>query len=142
LNFIFFSQYKLASKLVAEDPKERQFLMIFGGSSVTAGHDNYFRESYPLVFERRMSPAFKALGINLIVHNIAQGSNDCFPYNFCYEAMGGSNFDWIGWEQSYNCGRDNGVFETIARVAAWGKAVMHYSASGGFIPENCKPSKV
>lgn len=89
-----------------------------------------------------MVPAFRALGINLIVHNIAQGSNDCFPYNFCYEAMGGENPDWIGWEQSYNCGRDNGVFEMIARVAAWNKAVMHYSASGGFIPETCKSSKV
>ncbi len=36
----FSIQYKLASKLVAEDPVNRSFLMIFGGSSVTAGHDN------------------------------------------------------------------------------------------------------
>ena len=52
-----------------------KFLMLFGGSSVTAGHDNYFNQSYPLVFERRMKKAFEAAGINLVVHNIAQGAN-------------------------------------------------------------------
>ena len=130
---------KFALKMLGES-SEREFLMIFGGSSVTAGHDNYFHESYPMVFERRMKSAFEALQIKLIVHNIAQGSNDCYPYNFCYESMGGRNPDWIGWEQSYNCGRDQGVFELVARIAAWSKAVVYYSASGGFIPDTCAPS--
>ena len=134
-------KYKLAEKLVANSISKRSFLMIFGGSSVTAGHDNYFKESYPIVFERRMKPIFEALGLNLMVHNIAQGSNDCYPYDLCYEAMGGQNPDWIGWEQSYNCGRDNGVFELMGRMAAWNKAVLYFSASGGFIPDNCGPSK-
>ena len=58
------------------------------------------------------------------------------------QAMGGENPDWIGWEQSYNCGRDNGVFELVGRIAAWNKAILHFSASGGFIPENCGKSKV
>ena len=47
--------------------------MIFGGSSVTAGHDNYYNQSYPFVFERRMTRIFQALNIDLKVHNIAQG---------------------------------------------------------------------
>lgn len=133
-------KWKFALKIVGKSSHERNFLMIFGGSSVTAGHDNYFHESYPEVFERRMKYAFDALKLKLIVRNIAQGSNDCYPYNLCYEAMGGDEPDWIGWEQSYNCGRDNGVFELIARVAAWNKAIIYYSASGGFIPDTCLPS--
>jgi hypothetical protein len=63
------------------------FLMIFGGSSVTAGHDNYFNESWPLVFEKRTTRVFDALGIELLARNIAHGSNDCRPSDLCYEAM-------------------------------------------------------
>jgi len=77
-----------------------------GGSSVTAGHDNYFNQSYPLVFERRMRPIFDgntntnintntntniislALGVKFIVHNIAMGANNCRPYNMCHDAQG------------------------------------------------------
>ncbi len=83
----------------------QKFLMIFGGSSVTAGHDNYYNQSYPFVAERRMKRALKALGVELVVRNIAQGANNCRPSTYCYESMGGSNADWMGWEQSYNCGK-------------------------------------
>ena len=87
-------KYKFLTKMTGSQP---EFLMIFGGSSVTAGHD-----SWPLVFERRIKPVFDALGINLIVRNIAQGANQCLPYEYCYNAMGGDNADFIGWEQSFN----------------------------------------
>lgn len=50
----------------------------------------------------------------------------------------GDNPDWIQWEQSFNCGKDKGVFELIARVAGWTRAVLFYSASGGYIPTDCK----
>jgi hypothetical protein len=30
-------------------------------------------------------------------------------------------FNCIGWEQSYNCGRDDGVFETMGRLAGFMK---------------------
>jgi hypothetical protein len=39
-------KYKIAKKVV---DKDQDFLMVFGGSSVTAGHDNYFHQSYPMV---------------------------------------------------------------------------------------------
>lgn len=130
-------KYKVAKKIVDGNST---FLMIFGGSSVTAGHDNFYNESYPSVFERRMTPVFDALGIKLKVHNIAQGANNCRPSNLCYEAMGGNDADWIGWEQSFNCGRSKDIFELIARVAIWSKAVIFYMASGGFIPSGCSPS--
>lgn len=63
-------KYKIAKKFI---DRNSSFLFIFGGSSVTAGHDNYYNQSYPLVLERRLKPVFDALGISLLVHNIAQG---------------------------------------------------------------------
>jgi hypothetical protein len=94
-------KYKFAKKIVQKD---QQFLMIFGGSSVTAGHDNRHNQSYPSVVDRRLGPILKALGVKLSVNNIAQGANGCIPYTLCYESMGGLNPDFLGWEQSYNCG--------------------------------------
>jgi hypothetical protein len=79
-------KYKFAKKILDGNAT---FLMIFGGSSVTAGHDNYLSQAYPQVYERRMKPVFEALGIKLLVHNIAQGANNCRPSNLCYDAMGG-----------------------------------------------------
>ena len=62
-------KYKFAYKIIntkisSTNDTASTFFMIFGGSSVTAGHDNYFNQSYPLVFERRMKPIFD--GINII----------------------------------------------------------------------------
>lgn len=89
-------KYKFAYKMTKQN---QQFLMIFGGSSVTAGHDNYYNQSYPAIVDKRMGPILTFLGIKFEVHNIAQGANNCIPYSFCYEAMGGLNPDFVNWEQ-------------------------------------------
>jgi hypothetical protein len=115
--------------------------MIFGGSSVTAGHDNYYNQSYPFVFERRLTKVFEAIGIKLLVHNIAQGANNCRPSDHCYDAMGGENADFMSWEQSFNCGRSKDVQEFMARYAYWNGAIIYYIASGAFLPDHCLPSK-
>ena len=132
-------KYKIARKFIDGNST---LLFIFGGSSVTAGHDNYYNESYPSVFERRMEGVFRALNIDFQVHNIAHGTNKCRPSDLCYEAMGGYNADWLGWEQSFDCGRDRGIFELMARTAYWNRAVLYFSASGGFSPGHCPPSNV
>lgn len=31
--------------------------------------------------------------------------------------MGGEDADWIGWEQSFNCGRARDIPEFVARVS-------------------------
>jgi hypothetical protein len=134
-------KYKIAQKIVDGD-KSKPYLMVFGGSSVTAGHDNYYYQSYPFVLERRLSPAFEALGVKLVVRNTAQGANNCRPFDYCYESMGGEHADFILWEQSFNCGRDRAIFEYMARVAYWSGAVLFYMASGGWMPSGCPPSKV
>lgn len=133
-------KYKFAVKTLRQN---QTFLMIFGGSSVTAAHDNYYNQSYPAIVDHRMNPILKALGVDLVVHNIAQGANNCSPYQLCYESMGGQNPDFLGWEQSYNCGHDDPIFELAARIAGFSdnKAVVYYSASGAWSPDKCPPSK-
>ena len=120
----------------------QSFLMIFGGSSVTAGHDNWYNQSYPFVAERRLSPVLAAMGIELVVRNIAMGANNCLPYDYCYNAQGGEGADWLSWEQSFNCGKANGIYEMMARIAWWNKGIVYYMASGGFAPTGCGPSNV
>jgi hypothetical protein len=73
------------------------FIYIFGGSSVTSGHDNYYNQSYPSVFERRMRPVFEALGVELRVRNIAMGSTGCDPYNACYQPQSDEDPDFVSW---------------------------------------------
>ena len=65
-------KYKFAKKILDKD----KYLMIFGGSSVTASHDNYYNQSYPAVVNRRLGPILKSLGVELLVHNIAQGAQE------------------------------------------------------------------
>ena len=131
-------KYKFALKVL----KKETFVMVFGGSSVTAAHDNYYNESYPAITQKRLSPILKVLGADLEARNIAQGANACLPYQLCYDSMGGLDPDWIGWEQSYNCGRDESVFELAGRIAGFSanKAVLYFSASGAWSPEKCSPS--
>ena len=133
-------KYKYAKKIITENSN---FLMIFGGSSVTAGHDNYYNQSYPLILKKRMLPIFNSLKIDLKIHNIAQGANNCIPYNLCLEAMGGNDPDFISWEQSYNCGRDEPIFELVGRIAAFSanKAVVYFAASGAWTPDKCPESQ-
>ena len=89
-----------------------------------------------------MHPVFESAGVKLVVHNIAQGSNQCVPFEFCYNSMGGDNADFIGWEQSFNCGRNEHMFELIARVAGFNDAVLHLSTSGSDRIDGCKEAQV
>ena len=134
-------KYKFATKALEG---KQNFLMAFGGSSVTAGHDNHYRQSYPLIVRKRLVSLFAAMGVKLVVHNIAMGANPCSPYDLCYESMGGNDPDWIGWEQSYNCGHDEGAFEMTARWAGWSKnkGIIYFSASGAWAPDKCNKNNV
>lgn len=134
-------KYKFAVKMLS--PKlDEDYLMIFGGSSVTASHDNYYNQSYPAIVGKRLGPILAAMGIKIVIHNIAQGANNCSPYTLCYESMGGLDPEFVGWEQSYNCGHDEAIFELAARIAAGSKnkGIVYYSASGAWSPSGCPAS--
>jgi hypothetical protein len=87
-------KYQFAKKIVSDNSK---YLAIFGGSSVTAGHDGRFSEGNSEVFSRKIKSAMEAVGIDVQVRNIAQGNNQCYPSNACYETMGGFDPDLVHW---------------------------------------------
>eukprot|EP00602_Paraphysomonas_sp_CaronLab_P001648 CAMPEP_0185032004 /NCGR_PEP_ID=MMETSP1103-20130426/19815_1 /TAXON_ID=36769 /ORGANISM="Paraphysomonas bandaiensis, Strain Caron Lab Isolate" /LENGTH=486 /DNA_ID=CAMNT_0027567733 /DNA_START=228 /DNA_END=1688 /DNA_ORIENTATION=- len=130
-------KYTFARKILTSNA---QFKMIFGGSSVTAGHDNAYNDSYPLVVERRLGPVLDKVGVHLEVVNIAQGANDCMPSDLCYDTMGGFHADFYSWEQSFNCGREPQYIEVVARLAATNRAAFYVASSGGMVPKECPPS--
>jgi len=51
---------------IESETSNNDFIISFTGSSVTAGHDSFFNQSYPIVTGDWMKPAFAAAGINLI----------------------------------------------------------------------------
>jgi len=130
---------KVAEKILH---KGSTFTFVFSGTGVTAGYDNYFHQSYPMVIEKRISPIFKALGIDLVVRNIGQVHVDCRLSNYCFDALGGEVADVVGWENSFDCGNAKDAHEFIARIAAWKKAVVFYSTSGAYSIDDCPPSQV
>lgn len=92
-------KYRFARKIMEGNAR---YLMTFGGSSVTAGHDGKLNSSFPMIAEKRLRPIMEALGIDFEVDNIAQATNNCIPYGLCYESMGKINPDFVGWEQVLN----------------------------------------
>ena len=130
---------KVAEKILH---KGSTFTFVFSGTGVTAGYDNFFHQSYPMVIEKRLSPLFKALDIDLVVRNIGQVHVDCRLSNYCFDALGGDVADVVGWENSFDCGNAKDTHEFIARVAAWKKAVVFYSTSGAYSIDDCPPSQV
>ena len=53
---------------------QRTFTVVFGGTSVTAGHDNLYNQSYPFAFERMVKCAFEAAGLTLVVRPCGSSS--------------------------------------------------------------------
>ena len=56
-----------AALLAAPNSAQRTFTVVFGGTSVTAGHDNLYNQSYPFAFERMVKCTFEAAGLKLVV---------------------------------------------------------------------------
>jgi hypothetical protein len=77
------------------------------GSSVTAGHDSLFSQSFPVLVYDHMNSAFTKFGVSLVSENLGVGNNPCMPYDACPRTYAGSNSDIIHWEQTYNCGFGN-----------------------------------
>lgn len=99
--------------------KHSRFVIGFMGSSVTAGHDSAFNDSFPVLTGLLMQPALIPLGIEVESRNAAMGNNPCVPYDLCPRTYAGPDSDIVHWEQSFNCfGSDpekRDVFEAFLR---------------------------
>lgn len=58
---------------------QSEFVVGVMGTSVTAGHDNYFNQSYPVRWGVLMEPAFTDTNVSLVVRNHAMGWNPIHP---------------------------------------------------------------
>lgn len=66
---------KMAHRIVHQKP----FTIGVMGTSVTAGHDNFFYQSFSMVWGRLMNDSFSAAGSPLIMRNHAMGWNPIYP---------------------------------------------------------------
>lgn len=103
LHFIQSSSYiqnKMARAVMEahSNSNHSRFVVSFSGTSVTAGHDNYLNQSYPMVFQRVAQPAFRAAGVDLVVRNHAMGNNPAIPSSLCVGSQLGTDSDVVAWE--------------------------------------------
>ena len=123
------------------------FVVGVSGSSVTAGHDNYYNQSYAAVLATTLASTFEALGVALDVPNRAMGNNPCMPYDICVPTFFGRNVDVLTWEQSMFCGHEPAPVEAFTRSAfhmtdAVRPPTIIFLSSGTpyWAPESCDPA--
>jgi hypothetical protein len=107
---------KLVVPIISDDDKK--FTVAFAGTSVTAGHDNWFNQSYPLVYEATLRPVLEAGGVDFTVRNHATGGNAISPSHFCAPAqLDGhpSDLDHVVYEFAMISSRDDCRFEYFVR---------------------------
>jgi len=85
---------------------DRSVTFGFTGTSVTAGHDSYYNQSYPFVFERLFRNFTELFNLTLVVRNVAMGNNPIMPYGACINSHLGENVDFVFWEQMMMCPGD------------------------------------
>ena len=71
------------------------------GSSVSAGHDNYYNASWPTVLHRIMRPVARASGLAFTVRNGAAGGESFSPQQHCMANIVGEDVDFVNWEWQY-----------------------------------------
>ena len=72
-------QQKLLQQALSNEEESMKMIISFMGSSVTAGHDSPFNQSFPILTQELMAPAFKPMKMTLTTRNAAMGNNPCMP---------------------------------------------------------------
>ena len=96
-----------------------EFVMAFGGYSVTVGRGNHFEQSYPFIMEKILAPilALPPLGVKLVVRNSAIGGIPSFPYGWCLPNFLGEDADAVSWDYGINEGNGAAGLESYVRQA-------------------------
>jgi len=93
-------EYKFMQSFQGQNPT---FVWITAGHSSTAGHGNYFEESYTAVMERHVQSLFAAVGIAFEARNYAMGGTVSSPEAAtCFEEIyGADEIDVAVWDYGY-----------------------------------------
>jgi hypothetical protein len=103
LKAFLFIKLKFQDKILSAAKNDTSnFLISFMGSSVTAGHDSPFNQSFPILTGKNMEKAFAAVNIQLTSINAAMGNNPCMPYDVCVKTFSSADADIVHWEQQFN----------------------------------------
>mmetsp|Transcript_36477 Transcript_36477/g.67952 ORF Transcript_36477/g.67952 Transcript_36477/m.67952 type:complete len:546 (-) Transcript_36477:123-1760(-) len=128
---------------------ETKFIMTFTGSSVTAGHDSFFNQSFSELTGQVMNEALSIFNIEAVSRNVALGNNPCLPYDVCVKTFAGKDSDLVHWEQSFNCDardpRFKFVYEQFIRqvLSFQNNAIVVFSnsATPNWDKDKCKSPK-
>ncbi len=71
---------------------------LYTGVSTTAGHDNLYEQSYPIVLNGTMGRLMAAAGVFFEAINVAMGNTRVAPYSLCVDAHAGLEADIISWD--------------------------------------------
>jgi hypothetical protein len=97
---------QIAAAAATTDDAPVQFVWATGGHSVTAGHGNFYSESYTAVLQRAVKDAFLAVGIDFNGRNYAMGASSSAPETaFCLNEIYGNDIDVLVWDFSLTDGR-------------------------------------
>jgi len=90
---------RLRERLRARLHGKETFVFVAFGSSVTAGHDNYFNQTWPVMLEEVLRPTFEALGMGFRVENFGAGGWGEAPFaTGCLAAKTNHEADALTWE--------------------------------------------
>ena len=103
----------------ASSLQQAEFIMAFGGYSVTVGRGNHFEQSYPFIMQKILAPILELppLGVKLIVRNSAIGGIPSFPYGWCLRNFLGEDADVVSWDYGMNEGKGAEGLESYVRQA-------------------------
>jgi len=90
---------KLRARLRARFERGETFVFAAFGDSITAGHENFFNQSWPVQLQKILEPTFTQLGFGFEARNRGLGGWGAMPYSAgCLANRAGSEVDVISWE--------------------------------------------
>lgn len=91
----------------ANDNLYGTFVWANGGHSASAGHGNFFQDSYTQVLERDLQPTLKGIGLDFRVRNYAMGGvASGEEVAMCFNSIFGKDIDAITWDYGMTDGND------------------------------------
>ena len=99
-----------------------RFTWVNGGHSASAGHGNFYRESYTAELERALQPILKEIGLEFIAKNYAMGGTESAEeVALCSNSIFGRDIDSISWDYGMTDGHNQWkmtmYFYRAARIA-------------------------
>jgi len=90
-----------------DSTKFPKYVWATGGHSATAGHGNFWRESYTGFLERAVKDVFAAVGIEFVGRNYAMGGTSSGPeVAMCTKEIYGKDIDILSWDTGMTDGKN------------------------------------